>query len=274
MKNEIEVTLENNVIPTEARNAILRAKTLGIISSDRSSIRAADILETAGGYTVKIDRQTAKVGEMTGSERREALTRLCKTQNVDVTLLARVVSTETGSMVATAFTGRAKLNQKWTMDVHSCKSGAFDSFGGALNMNVGIYNAKATAELEENIGAAIADKLLTGLGKAASNKSDAGQSSTSTVSPPTQVPTPVAAQQVIAASTSDQSRPSELRIVKSLTTIEIQQKLLALGYQIGIPDGVAGKRTTDALRKFQKDNGLVSSGIADEPTVQRLSQMR
>lgn len=61
-------------------------------------------------------------------------------------------------------------------------------------------------------------------------------------------------------------------LFKPLTTTEIQKQLLALGYQAGTADGVMGKRTIDALRKFQKDNNLPQSGQADSETAGILRQ--
>ena len=290
MENEIEVTLDNDVIPVGARNAILKAKVLGVIASDRSSIKAADIFETQGGWLVKIDRQTAKVGEMTGSERRDAMTNLCKAQRVDAVMLARVVATETGSVVAAAFTGRVKLNQKWVMDVHTCGTGASDSFGGALNMNVGMYNAKAPAELEEKIGAAIANRILAGLGKAgvgqsgqtaqpAATRADMsaaaaaapGAPGAQTTQPASPSSASVATATLAAAPGQPMQRPADARPVKVLSTLDVQQRLAALGYDVGKPDGVPGKRTAEAIRKFQRDNRIPSTGSIDEATAQRLT---
>ena len=277
MDNEIEVTLDNNSIPGDARGEIIKARTLGVISSDRSSIRAADIFESKGGYTVRIDRQTAKVGEMTGSERREALSKTCQSQRVDVALLGRVISTETGSAIATAFTGRAKINQKWIMDVFACSTGTLSGFGGNLNLNVGVYNGKSPAEVEEKIGAEIANKILAALGK---NRNDsAGTSLSDTSRNPTSSAGIVASSAVeqggqtgtgATAVSSDSVRPGS-RIVSLL---EAQQILQSLGYSVGKPDGVSGKRTFDALKKFQADNRLLTSGALDEPTTQTLLAKR
>ena len=41
----------------------------------------------------------------------------------------------------------------------------------------------------------------------------------------------------------------------------IQEKLLMEGYDIGIPDGVYGERTVDAIKKYQASMGLEVDGI-------------
>ena len=275
MENEIEVLLDNNSIPVTAKNMLISAKTLGVVSSDRSSIKAADLFETRGGYIVKIDRLAAKVGEMTGSERREALINVCKTAGVDVALLGRVVNTESGNMAASMITGRAKLNKKWTMDIYSCRTNSFDAFGGSLNMNLGIYTNKPLAEMEEKVGAEIGGKILVALGRDSAVAATKG--------PPPAQPAGVQATEVSSqssqASTLAASRGSATLGGKSslderkntgISMKEVQQRLLALGYNIGVADGLAGKKTLDAIKKFQYQNQLPASGVADDATLNKL----
>ena len=263
MENEILVTIDNGEIPMSIKSTLLSAKTLGVVSSDRSSIRAADLFETKGGYVVKIDRQAAKVGEMTGSERKETLTNLCKTRQVDVAMLGRVVKTESGSVVATAFTGRAKVSQAWVMETLKCSTNTFDSFGGVLNMNVGVYSGKGQAEMEELVGAEIGTKILAAL-KSGSPPSAQRVS--------VEVPAPVATVAQEARSSSPSPAPVARPDVQPMTsgkvmlTKEAQQRLASLGFQVGTPDGLAGKRTVEALRKFQSENQLAVSGVIDEAT--------
>jgi len=45
---------------------------------------------------------------------------------------------------------------------------------------------------------------------------------------------------------------------------KIQNALISRGYDPGKPDGKIGKKTRDALAKFQKDNGLATGGITYE----------
>lgn len=263
MENEILVTIDNGEIPMSVKSTLLSAKTLGVVSSDRSSIKAADLFETKGGYIVKIDRQAAKVGEMTGSERKETLTNLCKTRQVDVAMLGRVVKTESGSMVATAFTGRAKVSQAWVMETLKCSTNTFDSFGGVLNMNVGVYTGKGQAEMEELVGAEIGTKILAAL------KSGPQLTSQRALA---DMPAPVAAVSQEARGSSPALAPIARPEAQSMTpgkvmsTKEAQQRLNSIGYQVGTPDGMAGKRTVDALRRFQTENQLAVSGVVDEAT--------
>jgi hypothetical protein len=47
---------------------------------------------------------------------------------------------------------------------------------------------------------------------------------------------------------------------------ELQRLLAELGFSPGNPDGVLGPRTTDAVREFQKDNGLAPDGLVGPAT--------
>jgi len=54
--------------------------------------------------------------------------------------------------------------------------------------------------------------------------------------------------------------------------IEVIQTLLAeRGYQPGPADGVAGSRTAEAIRAYQKDAGLPETGVADQALRDNLS---
>jgi localization factor PodJL len=50
----------------------------------------------------------------------------------------------------------------------------------------------------------------------------------------------------------------------------VQAILNKNGYDAGQPDGVIGQRTTDAIKAFQKDNGLDQTGNVDKPLVEAL----
>ncbi|MFD2236150.1 peptidoglycan-binding protein [Aureimonas populi] len=50
----------------------------------------------------------------------------------------------------------------------------------------------------------------------------------------------------------------------------VQAILAKLGYDAGVPDGIVGERTTQAVRAFQKDNGMPESGEIDEALIREL----
>ena len=52
---------------------------------------------------------------------------------------------------------------------------------------------------------------------------------------------------------------------------ELQKLLNDQGYIVGEPDGMIGSSTTEAIRQFQTDNQLTSSGIPDPETLRLLS---
>ncbi|GEM_PF-4849981 len=53
---------------------------------------------------------------------------------------------------------------------------------------------------------------------------------------------------------------------------EVQSRLNALGYDTGTPDGVPGQRTREAVKSFQRAQGLTVSGRIDTALLQRLQQ--
>ena len=261
MENSIEVTVDESNFPPAARDSLRKARNLGFVSMDSASIKAADLFETRGGYIVKIDRQAAKAGEMTGSERREALSNLCKTPGIEIAMLGRIVKTESGSMVAAAFTGRAKVDQNWVMDMFECKTRASNTFGGALRMNLGMFNNKSQQEFEELIGAEIGSKILASIGRDKTGAPIAAEAS------PVAKPTSANQERPVQQSASPSIPPTDS---KAMSITEMQKALLSLKYQAGSPDGVMGRRTVDALKKFQSDNGLPQTGQLNLETQSKL----
>ena len=54
------------------------------------------------------------------------------------------------------------------------------------------------------------------------------------------------------------------------TTLQIQQRLVALGFSPGPLDGLPGRQTTAAIRRFQTARGLVPDGIVGARTLAAL----
>lgn len=52
---------------------------------------------------------------------------------------------------------------------------------------------------------------------------------------------------------------------------ELQQRLAALGYEVGPLDGIMGRRTMAAIKAFQKSKGLDADGIAGPKTIAALT---
>jgi len=52
--------------------------------------------------------------------------------------------------------------------------------------------------------------------------------------------------------------------------LKIQKRLLELGYDPGVADGLMGAKTKDAIKSFQRDNSLEETGIIDEKTKEKL----
>ena len=52
--------------------------------------------------------------------------------------------------------------------------------------------------------------------------------------------------------------------------MDVQKKLNSIGYDCGNPDGIAGEKTRNAIRKYQEENGLFTSGIIDDGLLKSL----
>ena len=64
--------------------------------------------------------------------------------------------------------------------------------------------------------------------------------------------------------------PAQSREPVRLTVREAQQRLADLGYDPGTIDGIAGPRTANALRQFQRAQGLGATGRLDAETMNAL----
>jgi peptidoglycan hydrolase-like protein with peptidoglycan-binding domain len=51
---------------------------------------------------------------------------------------------------------------------------------------------------------------------------------------------------------------------------KVQKRLIELGYEPGPADGIMGKMTKKAIKKFQKDNDLPPTGKIDNDTKNKL----
>lgn len=163
-ESTIQTTIDDKTFTEDVRNAFLHAKYMGIVASDPTAIKVADLFEKRGGYIVKLDRVAA--GEMTGSERRDALQKLCNSRQTDLALLGRITKTDSSRNGLTGiFSGRVTLKENWTIEMLSCRAKTSLSFDGALEYDIGSNSQKSRAEYAEMIGAGIGGKILAALGK-------------------------------------------------------------------------------------------------------------
>lgn len=63
------------------------------------------------------------------------------------------------------------------------------------------------------------------------------------------------------SSSSSYGQPSDV-----VSIYKVQTRLNELGYNCGTPDGVKGPRTIEAIKQFQRDNGLTADGIVGNQT--------
>lgn len=59
-------------------------------------------------------------------------------------------------------------------------------------------------------------------------------------------------------------------LMKSNEVFTLQTRLKLLGYNPGVVDGIFGRTTEDAVKKFQSANGLVNDGIVGKKTLEKL----
>ncbi|MBS7541144.1 lytic murein transglycosylase [Ancylobacter lacus] len=64
--------------------------------------------------------------------------------------------------------------------------------------------------------------------------------------------------------------PADQRPLARAERIELQQRLAAMGYDVGTPDGVMGLKTRVAVRDFQARAGMVPDGLPDVAVLDRM----
>lgn len=67
-----------------------------------------------------------------------------------------------------------------------------------------------------------------------------------------------------------QAWPRDEKVLSRSERLELQQRLVGRGFDIGEPDGRLGAKTRDALRRFQASIGLVPDGFASASLLERL----
>ena len=91
---------------------------------------------------------------------------------------------------------------------------------------------------------------------------------------PSRVAPPAAAPAPVAATEPPKTSSSQSASAEAMSIAEMQKTLLGLGYQPGPADGANGKRTVDALKKFQQANKLPATGTLDADTIRALRRAR
>ena len=72
----------------------------------------------------------------------------------------------------------------------------------------------------------------------------------------------------VASTPATEKRPTLRKGNKNIYVKQVQEKLLALGYNLGIcgVDGDFGNATEEAVKKFQRDHGLTADGVVGAKT--------
>ena len=72
--------------------------------------------------------------------------------------------------------------------------------------------------------------------------------------------------------TGSLSTPTPMRAAPDETVEVIQRRLNELGYEAGAADGLMGRSTRLAIQAFQRDSGLVATGVADQVLLLQLQR--
>ncbi len=80
-----------------------------------------------------------------------------------------------------------------------------------------------------------------------------------------------APRETVSTSVAIKKTPSTVSL-SGVTSKNIQMALANAGYYDGKIDGKIGTKSTEAIKKFQKDNGLKADGVVGAKTWERLSE--
>ena len=253
-ETEIEVSLDGNALPATSKAILARSQTLVMATNDKVSLGAAQAFEKEG-YQVRTEPSQSSVEEMAAADRRAALQKACKGgARADAALIGFVVSGQVTNGMVGQLMGRAKSVQKWELEVLDCRTGELGAISGVANLDVGVH--QNIAEVTQKVASAVGAKVAAAVGPRTARTANATRAAPA--------PLPIAPAPVAATSTDAPAG--------SMSTMELQQRLGALGYKVGTADGVMGKRTVDALRSFQGTNKLAVTGTLDAATNAALRQ--
>jgi hypothetical protein len=198
-------------------------------------------------------------------------------------MLARMITFLTcagvlASMVGCATATPNSVREVTENEVNACKllgnvSGSDAVFVG-LSASVGSKNAKARA-MNQAVSMGATDVVWSAMGTNMTSEWIGkaylcNSGSTPSNSKREAVAAPASATVSAAQSVAPPSSPA--RQTAPMSLMDAQKRLLVLGYQPGPADGVMGKKTTDAIKKFQQDKNLAVTGRLDADTAEKLSQ--
>lgn len=77
--------------------------------------------------------------------------------------------------------------------------------------------------------------------------------------------------ELLRSETRQKEIPTEKKNVSKMTSKQIQKALKNAGFYDGLIDGKIGKKTTQAIKDFQKSKGLTADGVVGKKTRAELS---
>ncbi len=169
---------------------------------------------------------------------------------------------------ATALDRTQIMDLQWRLAVHGYDPGPADGVVGPRTWNaIRAYQADAGLVADGAPSVALIDhlRLTDPPVRNVRAVADYGWTALPTAQPTGSPPTPA----VVTGNAGAWSQPVSHRLA-TIMTVAVQQGLVARGYRPGPIDGVAGPRTTAAIRRYQGDHGLPLTGVVSQALVNHL----
>lgn len=264
----IEVAIDDKKLTNEQKAQLANIKSIAVWpDKDGGSVTFAEALSEGGRFVVISPAHVSSALKklalsddlqlMTTTEAKDVFLKVCQETNADSLISDRATGGDTNTNMWSF--KRANITRDFLVSIYEKTS---NSYIAEIPVSVKVLvggKMPSNEEISKLANTEVAKKII-----ALAQNSPGSQVAQKSHRNTTQSPQDDSSQTSI--------RPSSDHQFKPVTTMEIQRLLLALGYQPGTADGVMGKRTVDALKKFQQDNNLPKTGQADYATIGKLRQ--
>jgi hypothetical protein len=266
----IEIAIDDTQLTPEQRAALKNINSLAVWPEKTGgAVTFAETLAEGGGFQVVTPSRVASALSklqlsddlrlMTAGEAREVFKKVCQETGADSLVSGK--NTGGGTNMNIWSFDRANITHDFLVSIYGKSiNGPIAEIPVKVKQLVGAKSA-STEEISKLVNIEVAKKLVTLIKNPQKAQEQSQQSQY-------QVTGASSTQSEQAANHASTPEP----VSAPMTTKEVQQRLLALGYQVGVPDGIMGKQTVAALMKFQQANNLAITGKADSDTMARLRQ--
>lgn len=246
--DQVKVSVKAGGESDQAIKVLKQAKRVEFLVADNVSMYVARVFER-NGVAVKSRRLSSdgSTTVMLESEVADMFKESCASGRADVVVMLRLDDQKTSHMAMDMVTGRSSIQDIWRMGVMDCSTKSKSSIAGTTEYDVGGFSNEIE-KMEQYSGEGIGNRIL----EAAGIKTIANQGKVTDAS---------------AATDSSRTQYSP----KVVTIKDAQERLNAIGYNVGKADGVVGKKTKEQIRAFQKSKGLKQTGTLDAETMSALN---